>query len=164
MGGRFVDDLTAVARSNTEMFLATGRLEHDRSQVLVPFVEMTMLGVRQGDIGEASGEPSLAPVFQGTMTLENALWLTFDIMRDIRQECATLNKIAKGEISLDPSRVAHARFFAEMAREQAEMCVALFDELTVKPESNAEDAVAVKSATLPEPARAKRRLRVKKTS
>ena len=164
MGGRFVDDLTAVARSNTEMFLGTGRFEHDRSQVLVPFVEMTMLGVRQGDIGEAGAEPTLAPVFQRTMTLENALWLAFVIMRDIRQECATLNKIAKGEIPLDPSRMAHARFFAEMAREQADLCVALCDELGLEPNGTVEETGEDKSVTPRQHAIRKPHRRAKKAS
>lgn len=130
MGGKFVDDVTAVARSNSELFFGTGRLGGpDGDVVLIPFVDMTMLGVRQGDLHDTETEPELSVIFQNTLTLENALWLTFDMLRDIRGECVNLGKLALGDIGLDQKRLTHARFFADKAREQAELCVALFDEL-----------------------------------
>lgn len=164
MGGRFVDDVTAVARTDSELFLGTGRLATDWEPLLVPFVDMTFLGVQHKDIDDAEDEPALTPVFQKTLTLENALWLAFDVIRDIRAECVTLGKLAGGEVGIDPARLAHARFFAEKAREQAEMCVTLFDELaqSMTGTSSAGDSVAEDAAAMASLAPESRRSRTTK--
>lgn len=130
MSGSFAEQITLIPKSMSSLILATGRLEDDDRALLVPFIEMMIAGVTQGEVGDSEDiEGDAQTIFSRTVPLENALWLAFDVVRDIRIACAKLRKSFSGEIAMDAGRLAHARFFAEQTRMQAEMCVTLLDEI-----------------------------------
>jgi hypothetical protein len=133
LSGAFAEEVTVIPRSMSSLIFATGFLE-DGKPVLLPFVEMMYAGLRQGDAPEGGEDPEglkLETVFSRTLPLENALFLTYDIVRDIRISCARFRGLVDGKVGFDPSRIAHARYYAEQVRIQAELCAALLDELSV---------------------------------
>ena len=129
--GNFAEQVTVIPRSLSSLILATGFLEESGRPVLLPMVEMMFAGVRQGELAdvEEDSEPKYEQVFSRTLPLENALWLVFDILRDMRLSFARLRTTIEGSASFDDARIAHARSFAEQARMEAEMCVSLLEEL-----------------------------------
>lgn len=145
LGGHFAEQVTAIPQSLSSLILATGFLEESQKPVLIPFVEMMFAGVRQGDVPDGEEPPKLDPIFSRTLSLENALWLSFDVLRDIRLSCARLRRLIEGDLTFDPARIAHARHFADKARMEAEMCALLLEELCPAARSKGEGPFEVTS-------------------
>jgi hypothetical protein len=141
--GSFAEQVTLIPRSMSSLIIATGYLEEGEDRpVLLPFVEMMFAGARQGDVPDGEVNAKLEPIFSRTLPLENALWLSFDVVRDIRLACATLRGMIQGNASFDAARLAHARHYADRLRMEAEMCAALIDELSPGSGSSAAETQA----------------------
>lgn len=129
--GNFAEQVTIIPRSMSSLIIATGFLDEEGERpVLLPFVEMMFAGARQGDAPEGDVGEKVEPIFSRTIPLENALWLSFDVVRDIRLSCARLRGMVEGSIAFDSARLAYARHYADQLRMEAEMCTALLDELS----------------------------------
>lgn len=138
--GSFAEQVTIIPRSMSSLIIATGFLDDEGERpVLLPFVEMMFAGTRQGDAPDGDVTARLEPVFSRTLPLENALWLSFDVVRDIRLSCARLRGMIEGNVAFDGARLAHARYYADQLRMEAEMCTALLDELSPAPAGQASE-------------------------
>lgn len=118
--------------------------EDNNRNVLVPFIETVIHGTTQGEAvahqGETDGSPELAPIFSRTLPLENALWLAFDLIRDIRVAAESMGSMVEGAIDLERSRLEHARRFASFAREEAKRCEDALERLSQSRATAADDA------------------------
>jgi hypothetical protein len=128
LGGAVIEELMAIGRAQASVTVVTGRIRGRADQVLVPLVKMNFMGVLQSEI-PTSQEAELESVFHETLTLENAFWLNFNLMRDLARECETISKIASGALSLDPARLEHAKIFAEQTARQAAICAIRLEKL-----------------------------------
>lgn len=139
MAGNFVENVTIAPRSLSTMVLATGRDEDRNIPVLLPFVDTVIHGITQGDIARHGNIPDeLEPIFAKTLPLENAIWLAFDLLRDIRMASEQLMGAAGGNTEIEPTRLEHARRFAELAYEEARLCEEVFSRSSTpkKPENS----------------------------
>ncbi|MGB3740270.1 MAG: hypothetical protein WA948_13090 [Pontixanthobacter sp.] len=132
--GAFAEQVTIAPRSFSTMLLATGFDEDNERSVLVPFIETVIHGTTQGEAvahqGDTDGPPELAPIFSRTLPLENALWLAFDLIRDIRVAAENMSSMVEGSIDLERSRLEHARRFASFAGEEAKRCEEALERLS----------------------------------
>jgi hypothetical protein len=123
LAGSFAENVTIAPRSYSTIILATGLDQESENFVLVPFVETIIHGTTQKEAVENGGlSENLDVIFSRTLPLENALWLGFDLLRDIRVASENLEKLVDGRIAFEPSRLEHARRFAGLARAEAERC------------------------------------------
>ncbi len=133
--GNFAENVTIVPRSYSALILSTGFNEDGKKPVLVPFVEMSLNGVKQGEVPEGNPPSDIPEIFSATLPYENALWLSFDMLRDMRIATERLRDLVSGSIGMDQSRMQHARFFAELAQVEAQKCVEAIDALTLDEEA-----------------------------
>lgn len=140
--GPFVQNTTIAPRSLSTLILATGFEESSKRPVLVPFVETVIRGITQREASEKGEIPEeLEPIFERTLPLENALWLAFDLLRDIRMAASQLQMMVSGSVALEPTRLEHARIFTGLARDEAERCLQVLEALTqMTEEAEAVDA------------------------
>ncbi|PZO70982.1 MAG: hypothetical protein DI636_04720 [Pelagerythrobacter marensis] len=125
LAGRFAENVTIVPHSFSAMVLSTGYLEQEKKFVLLPFIEMSMRGMRQGELPDDGEIPSnLETIFDRTLPLENAVWLVYDLIRDMRQACERLSNMVEGSIGLENDRLAQATDFAAAIAEEAVLCSA----------------------------------------
>lgn len=164
VSGDFVQNVMVVPTSTTSMLLGMGYLEDEHRHVLVPYVEIKIAGVTQGEMGPSLKETDFNELFSHVLPLDNALFMAWDLVRDMRIACTRVQQLSGGGMALENVRLAHARNFAERLRGQAELCVTILDELisdaiarSAKTSSEEVDAEAGQSpAKAAEP---KRRLR-----
>jgi hypothetical protein len=138
LSGKFPEEVTIIPRSISSLVLYTGLVKESDRQVLLPHIEITIAGLPQKEVS-AEKEPDARELLSKTLTLENALWLVFDITRDIRLACARLQKLTTGSLSLETARLRHSQFFAEQLRDQAELCASVLGQLMAGAEEKLPD-------------------------
>lgn len=134
MGGRFAGQATIVPLSYTSLLLGTGQIAESKTTILIPFVEVSIRGFQQNEISELdtdAGEeiPKTRELFGHTLSLDNAVWLTYDMAHDLRQACSDLKSTVGDNAKLDRARLAYTRHYADQLRLQAEACVAHLDDI-----------------------------------
>jgi hypothetical protein len=130
--GEFPGQVTLVPSSLSTILLGTGAIEEEKRFVLVPYLDMRISGKRQRDLPQEFDPESLDLLFGGILPLENALWLTFDIVRDTRLALSRLNDMAGNSLALESARLAHARNYAQRLAIQANLCADILGELVQK--------------------------------
>lgn len=125
-------DISIVPQSLSSLKLLTALRERDREAVLVPYVDLSIHFVRQSELQEGTVPNEILerePTVARTIGLENALWLTFDMLRDLSLATGRLASTAPDGLRLDISRLQLARLFAEQAQRAAGDCVSQIEEL-----------------------------------
>jgi len=124
LSGKFAEDVTIIPGSYSSMVLSSGHLEDEQRFVLLPFIETTMQGLRQGEVPDGDLPAEMETIFSHTLPLENAIWLAFDLLHDFRNACERLETMVDGAIQFDGARMTHAVRFAELAAAEAARCAA----------------------------------------
>ena len=118
MAGDFPQRITVVPGSTTSLILASASEQISGRPVLVPFVDLKISGLLQSSIEEETDEESFETLLSSTLPAENAVFLAFDMTRDLKVALQQL--AASGEkLGLEPQRLKLARAFAEQLVLQA---------------------------------------------
>ena len=139
LAGKFAEDVTIIPSSLSTMVLSSGFLEDDERFVMLPFVEMTMQGLHQGEVPDGRLPDDLTTLFSHTLPLENAVWLAFDLLHDFRTAAERLESMVDGKLEFDEARMQHAIKFAELASQEATRCAAALKKLTETASSKEEE-------------------------
>ena len=122
LAGKFAEEVTIVPGSFSSMVLSSGHLEEEGRFVLLPFMEMSMQGLKQREAPDGSMPSEVETIFSHTLPLENAIWLAFDMLHDFRNSSERLEDMVEGDLRFDPARMTHAIRFAELAAAEAARC------------------------------------------
>lgn len=124
----FSEIVTVIPQSASALVLGTGTLQDERKTVLLPYVDLRLAGVRLGS-GEVDPE-ALKTIFTATVPLENLAFLLVDMMSDFRTLCQEIAELSRGELTVEPARLGHARYFIAHAQRQATQCLKILEDLT----------------------------------
>lgn len=153
LAGDASKSISIAPHSLSTITLLTALRESDKTPVLVPYVEMSLHFIHQKELQEGltpqeltDGEPTLTR----TVGLENALWLTFDILRDLANATGHLADTAPNGLKLDISRLQLAKLFAEQARMAATNCALQLEQLLDAAQRVQSEASAASEGQQPE--------------
>ena len=130
VSGDFVTRVTIIPTSTSSILLGLGTLVEegqeesaDSKEVLVPYIETKVAGIRQDKMDEERLEnEEFEELMSAILPLDNALFFTWDVVRDIHVSCAKISNMSRGSLALEPVRLANARHFALQLRDQAQQC------------------------------------------
>jgi hypothetical protein len=140
LAGRFAENVAIIPSTLSTFVLSSGFLEDEERFVMLPFVEMTMQGLHQGEVPDGRLPDDLTTLFSHTLPLENAVWLAFDLLHDFRVASERLESMVDGNLQFDEARMQHAIKFAELASQEATRCAAALKKLTETAPSMKEEA------------------------
>lgn len=132
LAGKFAEEVTIVPGSFSSMVLSSGHLEDEERFVLLPFMEMSMQGLKQREVPDGNMPSKMETIFSHTLPLENAIWLAFDMLHDFRNSSERLEDMVDGDLRFDPARMTHAIRFAELAAMEATRCAEALRRLSGK--------------------------------
>lgn len=128
VAGEFIKNSTVVPQSLSQIIIATGVRSVDHKPVLIPYVELSLQIERPVKAALASLDDSEHVAVETedwtsqTMPLENAFWLTLDMMRDLSIACERLQKTMPDGALFESERIEQARDYVESASKFAERC------------------------------------------
>ena len=64
-----------------------------------------------------------------TVPLENLALLLLDMMSDFRTLCQEIAELSRGELTVEPARLGHERYFIAHAQHQATQCLRILEDL-----------------------------------
>lgn len=134
----FSSQVTVIPRTTANLILGSGTTESpagDRS-VLLPYVEVRFLGDEIAKLSERPETPEaeLRPLFTATLPLENAGFILLDMMADLKRICAAIGTMGTSGLSVEPTRMAHMRYFVAHLERQAVFCRRRLDDAYGIPE------------------------------
>lgn len=127
--GLYTDQVSVVAKTVASLHLLPGRLEADDADasrpVLVPFAEMRLGGGLMADLKadeplDEDFEPGT--VFTANLSMENFAFILLDLTSDLARMCSEVAALGKGDLAVDPARMAHVRYFVAHLERQARSC------------------------------------------
>ena len=119
MSGDFPSRVTVAPGSTTSVILASAEEYGTDLPVLVPFLDLKISGILQSEISEDSEDQDFGTLLSGTLPLENAVFLYFDLVRDLQIALGRLTEASGGGIGLEPQRMRLAHVFAKLLCENA---------------------------------------------
>lgn len=131
VAGEFVRNSAVVPQSLSQILIATGIRSSDHKPVLIPYVEMSLqierpvkvaLESRSEEDGDDQVEMVSEEWISQTLPLENAFWLTLDMLRDLSIACDRLLKTMPEGALLESDRLDLAHTYVEEAEAFAEQC------------------------------------------
>lgn len=101
--------------------MALGTIQETRRRVMVPFLEVALAGTTHAQIekvGEVD-EDGLSEMFSCVLSLDNAVWMQFDMLRDMRRAVGDLATVVNQD-ALEGARLRQALRYAERIRAEAD--------------------------------------------
>jgi hypothetical protein len=138
MVSAFTKSINIVPRTAATLHLMPGRLEdgskEEQTKVLVPFAEVRLGGGVIADLpAELTDEDEMPTLFSANMPLENLAFVLLDLTSDLKRLCTEAAAISGGELSVDPARMAHVRYFVAHLERQARQCRLRLDQAYGEP-------------------------------
>lgn len=121
LSGKFASQVTVIPRTNSTLLMGLGTVEGTDRTVMVPFLETVLAGTTHGEIGHMGevDDDGLSEVLSCVLSLDNAIWMQFDMVRDTRQAVGDLTAVVKRD-AMEGRRLSQALHFAERLREEAD--------------------------------------------
>ncbi|MEG3166573.1 hypothetical protein U1737_00005 [Sphingomonas sp. LB3N6] len=143
VSGTFTEKLSVVSRTSASLHLLTARVDVGEDQpperVLLPFAEFRLGGAAMADAKDLSEEDDPPTLLAGYLTLENLAFMVLDLTRDLKRVCSEVTALGSGDLSVDPQRMAHVRYFAAHIERNARACRLGLDKAFGAPETNSEE-------------------------
>ncbi len=129
MAGDFPSRVTVIPGSTSSLILAAGVEDDSGQSVLIPFVDLKIVGVGLAEMQPDMEEDAFDTLLSKTLPVENAVFLSFDMVRDLRIGLQQLAGSSGDGMGIEPERLKLARVFAEELRKQAVGLIGTLDEL-----------------------------------
>jgi hypothetical protein len=129
--GDFPRRVMHISRTLSSLLIAIGRLEDkEKSSVLVPYVEIKFGGELEGN--EADSDDDDESIFSHIVTIDNAAYIIFDMIRDFKIVCEQLSAAASGELKPLRSQIEPVTDYISKARTEIDACLAELAKFTEK--------------------------------
>ena len=124
--GSFTDGLQVISRTSAGLHILPGRVDGEDGEksrkYLLPFAEVRLGGGKMAEMDPDDEGRDPPTILTATLSLENMAFMVYDLMRDLRGLCSETSSIVGGKLAVDPTRMAHVRYFVAHIEKQARAC------------------------------------------